>query len=76
MKNDIETLNEMAVEGKEIYLFPLENILGFSNLDKPRCKMEMLIDRGVAEKMINGKAVGALIIADKKQFNEIKRGET
>lgn len=76
MKTDIETLNEMAVEGKEIYLFPLENILGFSNLDKPRCEMKMLIDTGVAEKMLNGEAVGALIIADRKQFNEIKRGGT
>lgn len=70
--NDIETLNQMALQNKEIYLFPLNNILEISNLDKIQCKIKMLIDSGVANKMLENKCVGALIIADKEQFYKIK----
>ena len=71
--NDIEVLNQMGKNNKEIYLFPLENI---SKLDiRPvRSTMEMLIDSGVARKMQDGEMVGAFIVADREQFYKIKNG--
>ena len=47
--NDIEVLNSMAEQNKEIYLFPLSNI---NNIDigLGRSRMEMMIDSGVAKK--------------------------
>ena len=72
--NDIEVLNYMGKNNKEIYLFPLENI---SKLDiRPaRSVMEMLIDSGVARKMQDGKMGGAFIVADREQFFNIKNGK-
>lgn len=69
--NDIEVLNRMTKNNKEIYLFPLDNI---NKLDiRPiRSLMEMIIDSGVARKIQDGKMVGAFIVADKKTFFEIK----
>lgn len=72
--NDIEVLNQMGKNNKEIYLFPLENI---NKLDiRPgRSIMEMIIDSGVARKMQHGEMVGAFIVADRKQFYNIKNGK-
>lgn len=69
--NDIETLNEMALQNKEIYLFPLDNI---NKIDiRPiRSIMEMIIDSGVANKILDGKMVGAFIVANKEQFYKTK----
>ena len=75
--NDIEVLNSMAEQNKEIYLFPLSNISNINNIDiRPgRSIMEMIIDSGVAKKMLDDKMVGAFIVADKEQFYKIKESE-
>lgn len=69
--NDIETLNCMGKQNKEIYLFPLDNINKI-DIRPTRSVMEMIIDSGVAKKIQDGKIVGAFIVANKKQFYEIK----
>lgn len=73
--NDIEVLNYMEENSKEIYLFPLANIRKL-DIMPVRSVMEMIIDSGVAKKMQDGEMVGAFIVADKKQFYNIKNGET
>lgn len=74
--NDIEVLNSMAEQNKEIYLFPLSNINNINIDIRPgRSIMEMIIDSGVAKKMLDDKMVGAFIVADKEQFYKIKESE-
>ena len=72
--NDIEVLNQMGKNNKEIYLFPLENI-GKLDIRPVRSMMEMIIDSGVARKMQDGEMVGAFIVADREQFYKIKNGK-
>ena len=69
--NDIEVLNQMGKNNKEIYLFPLENIRKL-DIKPARSVMEMIIDSGVARKMQDGEMVGAFIVADRDQFYKIK----
>lgn len=72
--NDIEVLNQMGKNNKEIYLFPLENIRKL-DIRPARSIMEMIIDSAVARKMQDGEMVGAFIVADREQFYNIKKGE-
>ncbi len=73
--NDLEVLNQMAIQNEEIFMFPLENIIELSDLNKARSEMKMLIDGGVANKLVKGGYVGAFIVADKEQFYKIKKME-
>lgn len=70
--NDLETLNCMAEQNKEIYLFPLSNVLEIANMNKVRSKITMLIDSEVAKGIVNDNFVGAFIVANKEQFYKIK----
>ena len=72
--NDIEVLNQMGKNNKEIYLFPLENIRKL-DIRPVRSMMEMIIDSGVARKIQDGEMVGAFIVADREQFYKIKNGK-
>ena len=72
--NDIEVLNYMGKNNKEIYLFPLENIRKL-DIRPVRSMMEMIIDSGVARKIQDGEMVGAFIVADREQFYKIKNGK-
>lgn len=72
--NDIETLNCMAEKNKEIYLFPLDNINKI-DIRPVRSLMEMIIDSGVAQGILDGKYVGAFIVANREQFYKTKESE-
>ena len=72
--NDIEVLNQMGKNNKEIYLFPLENIRKL-DIRPVRSMMEMIIDSEVARKIQDGEMVGAFIVADREQFYKIKNGK-
>ena len=70
--NDIEVLNYMAKHNKEIYLFPLININRIK-IRPVRSTIEIVIDSGVAKKIIDEKMVGAFIVANKDYFYKIKK---
>ena len=72
--NDIEVLNYMAKHNKEIYLFPLSNINRIK-IRPVRSTIEIVIDSGVAKKIIDEKMVGAFIVANKDYFYKIKNIE-